>query len=483
MSTTVKSLKVTYNPVNGKETFTNGDWVTGQVTLEVSKDCQIDSLFIKFKGKAEVLWTERHGKTTVVYHSKDKYFSLKHYFIRGKNLTGRSYFKKVLLFYRPTVYSFACNQFLMFLCFRDMPCSFTGCVGKIVYLLEAKLSRSMRIATTDSTKINFIIVLMNLVLQTPQHESKDKKLKIFTSGAVSMDVDIEKTGFFQGEGLKVLACIQNNSSREIKPKYCVYRKHSFFARGRRKVYTKDLLKEVGEPIPPSANTNVTRVITIPHDMEPSILNCNIIKVEYRLRVYLDVKYASDPEIKFPIIILPASQVPAVAPPPAAAAFSDFGFEPFGNTNPPAWGIAPPQPPAAPQPFDPPPPYATFFPPCPPGSPFSFPVAFPPVHWPLFCWLTSFVSLPLINNFALHPHLLAAFGSSLTRTVTSASCPQPQTCQHIIFFCLSFFRQLWFCPRTPCLPIQISDPFTVSYLFFFLWFHDELEQTGPYPLQT
>ncbi|XP_023269352.1 arrestin domain-containing protein 3-like isoform X2 [Seriola lalandi dorsalis] len=360
MSTTVKSLKVTYNPVNGKETFTNGDWVTGQVTLEVSKDCQIDSLFIKFKGKAEVLWTERHGKTTVVYHSKDKYFSLKHYFIRGNDnetlMTtqhGDTYSSVVA----PGCHVYPFNFQIPF---QDMPCSFTGCVGKIVYLLEAKLSRSMRIATTDSTKINFMSNADPASVPgilTPQHESKDKKLKIFTSGAVSMDVDIEKTGFFQGEGLKVLACIQNNSSREIKPKYCVYRKHSFFARGRRKVYTKDLLKEVGEPIPPSANTNVTRVITIPHDMEPSILNCNIIKVEYRLRVYLDVKYASDPEIKFPIIILPASQVPAVAPPPAAAAFSDFGFEPFGNTNPPAWGIAPPQPPAAPQPFDPPPPYA------------------------------------------------------------------------------------------------------------------------------
>ncbi len=89
---------------------------------------------------------------------------------------------------------------------------------------------------------------------------------------------------FAGERLKVLTCIQNNSSREVKPKYCVYRKHSFFAKGKRRVDTKDLLKEVGEPIPPSANEMVTRVITIPHDLEPSILNCSIIKVEHRLRV-------------------------------------------------------------------------------------------------------------------------------------------------------------------------------------------------------
>lgn len=87
-----------------------------------------------------------------------------------------------------------------------------------------------------------------------------------------------------GEGLKVVACIDNKSSREIKPKYCVYSKHSFFAKGRRRLHTKDLIKEVGEPIPPSANEKVTKIINIPHDMEPSIHNCSILKVEHRLRV-------------------------------------------------------------------------------------------------------------------------------------------------------------------------------------------------------
>lgn len=44
------------------------------------------------------------------------------------------------------------------------------------------------------------IALINLAFfQTPQHESKDKKMKLFTSGTVAMDVDLEKTGFFQGE--------------------------------------------------------------------------------------------------------------------------------------------------------------------------------------------------------------------------------------------------------------------------------------------
>ncbi|XP_018525284.1 arrestin domain-containing protein 4 [Lates calcarifer] len=362
MSSTVKSLKVTYNPNNEQNTFTSGDWVSGQVALEVAKDCQIESLSIKFKGKAEVLWTERHGQTTVVYHSKDKYFSLKHYFIRDKD-TGNDD-QPLLINQNGETYSSVvapgCHvyPFTFQIPHQNLPSSFKGSVGKIVYLLEAKLSRSMRISKKDSTKITFVSnEVHSSEIRTPQHESKDKKMKLFTSGTVAMDVDLEKTGFFQGEGLKVVAHIQNNSSREIKPKYCVYRKHSFFANGKRKLDTKDLLKEVGEPIPPSSSEKVVQILNIPHDMEPSILNCNNIKAEHRLRVYLDVKYASDPEIKFPIIILRALQGSAVAPPPTAAG---FGFEPFGNPNPPAWGFAPPPPlqpaAAASQPFDPPPPY-------------------------------------------------------------------------------------------------------------------------------
>ncbi|KAF6729482.1 hypothetical protein FQA47_009281 [Oryzias melastigma] len=56
----------------------------------MGKDCQINSLFVKFKAKAEVLWTETHGETTVVYHSKEKYFTLKQYFIRNQNVKGVS---------------------------------------------------------------------------------------------------------------------------------------------------------------------------------------------------------------------------------------------------------------------------------------------------------------------------------------------------------------------------------------------------------
>lgn len=52
--------------------------------------------------------------------------------------------------------SFSWASGLLLLCCRNMPSSFKGADGKIVYSLEAKLSRSMRVDQKDSTKINFV---------------------------------------------------------------------------------------------------------------------------------------------------------------------------------------------------------------------------------------------------------------------------------------------------------------------------------------
>uniref|UniRef100_A0A4W6G828 Arrestin C-terminal-like domain-containing protein n=1 Tax=Lates calcarifer TaxID=8187 RepID=A0A4W6G828_LATCA len=348
MSNNVKSISVGYNPVNKSKVFSSGDYISGRVTLELVNDCKIDSLCVKLKGKAEVKWTEHYGKTVVVYHNKEKYFSIKQFIIQEKqgNIKEKTYSNIIV----------TCPDCLIqcvVMPYRELPSSFKGSNGKILYTLEANLSRSMRLdckAKAEFTVVHKANLKSDPLLMTPQHSFTDKKMKLFTSGTVGMDVNIERTGFHQGEGIKVVASIQNKSSRDIKPKYCLYRKYSYFAKGKRKVETKDILKEVGEVIPPSADQTVTRIITIPSTTCVSILNCNIIKAEYRLRVYLDVKYASDPEIKFPIVILPASQGPDEEQPFVPPA---YGFEAF------AGGTSFQQNPTAFGPSAPPPPYGTY----------------------------------------------------------------------------------------------------------------------------
>lgn len=70
------------------------------------------------------------------------------------------------------------------------------------------------------------------------------------------------------------------------------------------------------------------------------------------QVYLDVKYASDPEIKFPIVILPAVQGPGVEQPPP---YPGYGFGAYANSDF-AGGSNFLQNPPGPCPSAPPPPY-------------------------------------------------------------------------------------------------------------------------------
>lgn len=110
------------------------------------------------------------------------------------------------------------------LSYRELPSSFRGSHGKIVYRLEANLSRSVR--KDSKAKAEFTLIhkrnldgeLMlplqtaicytpELTLhvhklwfssQTPQQNMTDKKMNLFTSGSVAMDVSIPKTAFLQG---------------------------------------------------------------------------------------------------------------------------------------------------------------------------------------------------------------------------------------------------------------------------------------------
>uniref|UniRef100_A0A672FH12 Arrestin C-terminal-like domain-containing protein n=1 Tax=Salarias fasciatus TaxID=181472 RepID=A0A672FH12_SALFA len=286
-------LSVGYNPINERNTFSSGDYIHGKITLELSKECSFQTLSIQMKGKAKVLWTENYGKTVVTYSSKNKYFSIKQILVQeGQGITTLNPGSHVFPF------SFQIPA-------QELPSSFRGSYGKILYTLKANLSRSMRVDSKAKAEFNVINKLNLKSDPTPQHNTIEKKMKILNSGAVGMDVNIERTGFLQGEGINVVASIQNKSTRDVKLKYSFYSKHSYFANGKRKVSTKEILKEVSEPVPPSAGQTITKIITVPPDTGVSVLNCNILKVEYRLKVSLDVKYAADPEIKFPIIVLPA----------------------------------------------------------------------------------------------------------------------------------------------------------------------------------
>ncbi|KAG7242428.1 hypothetical protein INR49_022937 [Caranx melampygus] len=310
---TINNFFIEYDAINSRNTFTNGDTINGRIIVETSKETKVQSLTFVAKGKARVCWHEQYGQYQHrVYWADEKYYEVKHHILRETR--------------------------------RD---------GKIVHKLKAELRQSMKL--TKKAKVHFVLVSkadMDIPgLMEPQKGSKDKTL-LFGSGDVSMDVHTKRMGYIQGRDLKVKVEINNHSSRSVKPKFILYEKKSYFAQGNRKVCTNTILKGKTEAVAPSSRETVTKVISIPRELPPSILNCSIIKLEYRLKIQLDIKYAIDPVIKLPVVVLP--ETPTVTEPHLPA---EYGFAACGELNQWSWRTTPQQ--GVAEPEDLPPPYGAY----------------------------------------------------------------------------------------------------------------------------
>ncbi|XP_061624002.1 arrestin domain-containing protein 3-like [Phyllopteryx taeniolatus] len=330
----IKNFSIEYDSINSQNIFTNGDTITGRIIVEASKKTFIESLTFIGKGSAKVSWYENYGQYDHrFYWSDEEYYEIKQCILRpGKESVGKGRHVFPFSFVVPN---------------RKMPSSFKSSIGKIIHKLKAELRQSMRL--TKTAKVHFTFVskadMDTPGLMEPQHDCTNKKL-VFGSGSIAMDVYTKRMGYQQGEALQIKVAINNQSSRTLKPKFVLYEKRSHFAQGHRNLCTQNILKEKLDIIEARSKETAEKVMTIPRNLPPSILNSAIIKLEYKLKIFLDVKYAIDPKIKLPIVVLPAFEVPAGNQPPGLAA---YGFEDFGNKKQQSWSEAT-------QPSDLPPPY-------------------------------------------------------------------------------------------------------------------------------
>lgn len=203
---TVTHFTIEYDSINSKNTFTNGDTITGRVIVEVSKETTINSLVFIAKGEARVRWSEHYGQYQHhVYWQNEKYYEVKHYLLRASRQDGKTYIFYICLnnpglsfrvyqtdfclcFGSPgtevikkgrNVFPFSFQipdrcaylifvhfhistpgalQFIFCCCplYRKLPSTFTSSIGKIIHKLKAELKQSMKL--TKKAKVHFTFV-------------------------------------------------------------------------------------------------------------------------------------------------------------------------------------------------------------------------------------------------------------------------------------------------------------------------------------
>lgn len=334
----IKDFRVTYEAINEEGTFSEGDTITGSVTFTLTKDTKVKGLVVKAKGDANVHWTEGSGEDQETYSAHRRYFKDKECLI-PENAKGTALPKGAHHF------KFKCK-----IPQGDMPSSFKGKYGKIVYMLEAKMSRSWRWPSKAREELNFVSKSLSHHghVMCPQSGSVDKKTGVFTKGQIRMSADINRKVCSPGDTLSVVAKICNSSSKKMKPKFSLHQNIVYRADGSTNTNDKSLCKMVGETIKENSEETVSCQIKIPDDVIHTLTNCEIISVEHYLKVYLDISFAFDPEVVFPLIIVPSRFTTlypdeAMGPYPVGAA----GGPSYSDFPPPAFPVGPYPAPAGP----------------------------------------------------------------------------------------------------------------------------------------
>ncbi|XP_061585935.1 arrestin domain-containing protein 3-like [Cololabis saira] len=292
----IKDLDIIYQVLNEDGTFSAGDTIIGTVTFTLTKGTKLKSLFVKAKGDARVHWSEGTGDNKQSYSAHKRYFKVKEYLLEengeGNNLQeGEHHFK-----------------FSLRIPHEDMPPSFKGANGSIIYALEAKVSRSWRWPSTARKELNLVSKSFPYIDQAlcPQSGSVNKDVGVFSKGEVQMSASVNRKACSPGDTLSVFAQINNSSSKQIKPKFSLEQKTVYRAGGSTHNGLETLFKMVCDPIEPDTEETASCSVTVPDTAIYSLHNCDILSVEYQIKVYLDISFAVDPEVVFPLVIVPPS---------------------------------------------------------------------------------------------------------------------------------------------------------------------------------
>ncbi|XP_041914146.1 arrestin domain-containing protein 2 isoform X2 [Alosa sapidissima] len=295
-----KSIKSFQLELDGPDdaVYTSGEMVTGQVVLELNRDIKVRSMRVLGRGVATAHWLENRsvGMNTVYndYTSKLTYFRKRQHLIRDNGeLTilpaGKHEFP----------FSFQLPE-------ETLVTSFEGKHGSIRYWVKVKLHRPW--CTVRKIKKEFTVIepidINTPTLLAPQAGTKDKNARVWyrNFGQVSVTAKIDRKGYTPGEVIPVFAEFDNATSRSIVPKAYITQTQTFIARGTMKQKRAVVATLCGDPV--GARRRETwhgRAIKIP-PVGPSILQCRIIKVEYTLKVCVDVPGTSKLFLELPLVM-------------------------------------------------------------------------------------------------------------------------------------------------------------------------------------
>ncbi|XP_040273597.1 arrestin domain-containing protein 2 isoform X2 [Bufo bufo] len=277
--------------------YTAGDVLTGQVALELCKAMRVTALEVCARGLATVHWLETRsiGMNTVYsdFTAHETYLRKRQHLIRDNGTihvlpAGRHEFP--FTFQLP----------------ENLVTSFEGKHGCVRYWIKAKLHRPW--STVKKTKKEFTVIepidINTPDLLAPQAGTKEKIAHAWycNLGQVSVTAKIDRKGYTPGEVIPIFAEIDNCTSRTVLPKAAIIQSQTFIARGALKQKKSVVATLAGDSVlAGKRETWHGRALKIP-PLGPSIMQCRIIRVEYALKVCVEIPGSSKLLLELPLVI-------------------------------------------------------------------------------------------------------------------------------------------------------------------------------------
>nr|XP_020474326.1 thioredoxin-interacting protein-like [Monopterus albus]XP_020474327.1 thioredoxin-interacting protein-like [Monopterus albus] len=281
-----------------KSFYSSGDKVSGSVQLEAAQPCRVTGLRVTAAGCARVEHRsgKKHRSQEVEYLKYEEELRLEEHLIKdpdGSFLVqpGKTY-SWTFGFELPAP--------------GHLVSSYKGKFGYVRYYVRAMLDRPSQDALQCEREFEVEEPLdvnqPNMLAPAAASTQKKVTCMFIPDGQVSISAQIERKGFCEGEDININAKFENTCSRIVVPKAAIIATHSYLADGITKVLRQKLSAVRGNHIISGmCDMWQGKIIRVPK-LKPSLLGCDIIRMDYTLMIYLHIPGSEKLTLELPLVI-------------------------------------------------------------------------------------------------------------------------------------------------------------------------------------
>ncbi|XP_041649905.1 thioredoxin-interacting protein-like [Cheilinus undulatus] len=315
--------------------YSSGDKLSGCIELEAANTCRVTRLIVSAAGCARV--EHRGGKKRKNCCQEVEYLKYEEVLRLEAELSKDSdgYF----LLQAGKMYNFLFGFELP--AAGRLVSSYKGKFGSVRYYVRASLDRPSQnsLQCEREFEVEEPLDVNRPDLLAPALASAQKKVTcmFIPDGQVSITAQIDRKGFCEGEDININAKFENTCSRIVVPKAAIIAKHTYVADGRTKVLRQKLAAARGNHIISGmCDMWQGKTIRVPK-LKPTLLGCDIIRVDYALMIYLHVPGSEKLAVELPLVVgtIPFSGV--------GSRTSSMSSQGAGSLS--SWASLPPAPPS------------------------------------------------------------------------------------------------------------------------------------------